>query len=126
MPTVIDLLSNYVKLEDNKENRELLIKEVIDNLGLSSQNYTFHNNSGSSALEFLPSLVKDPVNYNQAQFIANIFTKLIIEEKSEVYKKQGAINAIDTINWKVDEKIIEQEEKQLISKVWRMINRQIK
>ena len=30
---VMDLLSDYAKLEDNKENRELLISEVADNLG---------------------------------------------------------------------------------------------
>ncbi|NSM56477.1 hypothetical protein HET73_02725 [Wolbachia endosymbiont of Atemnus politus] len=108
VPTVIDLLSKYVKLEDNKENRELLVKEVADNLGLSSQNYTFHGNGNPFALRSLPYLVKGQVNYEQAQFVANIFTKLIIEGKSEVYEKQGAINAI---NRKVDGKIIEQEEK---------------
>ncbi|WP_264328999.1 hypothetical protein [Wolbachia endosymbiont (group A) of Andrena hattorfiana] len=35
--TAMDLLSDYTKLEDNKENRELLISEVADNLGLSFQ-----------------------------------------------------------------------------------------
>ncbi|WCR53835.1 MAG: hypothetical protein PG981_000857 [Wolbachia endosymbiont of Ctenocephalides orientis wCori] len=35
--TVMDLLSDYAKLADNKENRELLINEIAENLGLSSQ-----------------------------------------------------------------------------------------
>ena len=37
---VMDLLRDYTKLEDNKENRELLISEVADNLGLSTQDKT--------------------------------------------------------------------------------------
>lgn len=35
--TVMDLLSDNAKLEDNKENRELLISKVADNLGPSFQ-----------------------------------------------------------------------------------------
>ncbi|WP_168464566.1 hypothetical protein [Wolbachia endosymbiont of Ctenocephalides felis wCfeT] len=111
VPTVIDLLSNYAKLEDTEENKELLIKEVTDNLGLSSHDHISHGNSSPFALKFLPSLVKGTINYDHAKFVANTFTKLIIEGKSEIYEKQGAINAIDAINQKVDKKIVEQEEK---------------
>ncbi|WP_265042295.1 hypothetical protein [Wolbachia endosymbiont (group B) of Melanostoma mellinum] len=109
--TVIGLLSNYAKLEDNKENRELLIKEVADNLGLPSQGYRFHDKPDLFALKLLPSLVKGAVNYNQVQCVVNIFTNLIIEGKREIYEKKGAINAIDAIHKKVDKAIVEQEKK---------------
>ncbi len=36
---------------------------------------------------------------------------LIIEGKSEVYKKGGAINAIDAIHKEIDKAIVEQEKK---------------
>lgn len=107
--TVMDLLSDYAKLEDNKENRELLISEVADNLGLSTQDKTASEvlmESGS-----LPSLIRGQVNHNQVQFVVNIFTNLIIEGKREVYEKKGAINAIDAIYQKVDRAIVEQEKK---------------
>nr|WP_281508651.1 hypothetical protein [Wolbachia endosymbiont (group B) of Pandemis cinnamomeana] len=100
---VMDLLSDYAKLEDNKENRELLISEVADNLGLS-----FQGKISSEVLGSLPFLIKDKVNHNQVQFVVNIFTNLIIEGKSEMYEKKGAINAI---HQKVDKAIVEQEKK---------------
>ncbi|MFP3014712.1 MAG: hypothetical protein ACEY3B_00025 [Wolbachia sp.] len=103
---VMDLLSDYAKLEDNKENRELLISEVADNLGLS-----FQGKISSEVLGSLPFLIKDKVNHNQVQFVVNIFTNLIIEGKSEMYEKKGAINAIDAIHQKVDKAIAEQEKK---------------
>ncbi|BEP32311.1 MAG: hypothetical protein WBIAU2_05380 [Wolbachia endosymbiont of Drosophila biauraria] len=104
--TVIDLLSDYAKLEDNKEHRELLISKVADNLGLSIQDKTAPEvlmELGSS-----PSLTKGQVNHNQVQSVVNTFIKLIIEGKSEVYKKGGAINAIHK---EIDKAIVEQEKK---------------
>lgn len=183
--TVMDLLIDYIKLENNKENRELLINEVADNLGLSKgkkfseilkeignqithlmhvdrmeehmtrskdltamvkKKFAIHENldkledyrSGSTRklrclidrpytfgekqftlgasnnlfnLRALPSLIKGPVNHNQVQFIANIFTNLITEGKEEIYTKKGAISAIDAIHKKVDEVIAKQEER---------------
>lgn len=106
IPTVMDLLSDYAKLEDNKENRELLISEVADNLGLSTQDKTAPEILGS-----LPSLIKGQVNHNQVQSVVNTFIKLIIEGKREVYKKGGAINAIDAIHKEIDKAIVEQEKK---------------
>lgn len=82
---VMDLLSNYAKLEDNKENRELLINEVADNLGIS-----FQDKRASGAIGSLPSLIKGQVNHNQVQPVVNIFTNLIIEGKSEIYEKKGS------------------------------------
>ncbi|OAL98076.1 hypothetical protein [Wolbachia endosymbiont of Dactylopius coccus] len=104
--TAIDLLSDYAKLEDNKENRELLISEVADNLGISSQ-----DKEASGVIGSLPSLIKGQVNHNQVQSVVNTFIKLIIEGKSEVYKKGGAINAIDAIHKEIDKAIVEQEKK---------------
>ncbi len=104
--TVIDLLSDYAKLEDNKEHREVLISKVADNLGLSTQDKTAPEVLGS-----LPSLIKGQVNHNQVQSVVNTFIKLIIEGKSEVYKKGGAINAIDAIHKEIDKAIVEQEKK---------------
>jgi hypothetical protein len=104
--TAMDLLSDYAKLEDNKENRELLISEVADNLGISSQ-----DKEASGVIGSLPSLIKGQVNHNQVQFVVNIFTNLIIEGKREIYEKKGAINAIDAIYQKVDKAIVEQEKK---------------
>ncbi len=98
--TVMDLLSDYAKLEDNKENRELLISEVADNLGLSTQDKTA--SEVLMELGSLPSLIRGQVNHNQVQFVVNIFTNLIIEGKSEIYEKKGAINAIDAIHQKID------------------------
>ncbi|MDE5062384.1 hypothetical protein OZD70_03885 [Wolbachia endosymbiont of Drosophila tsacasi] len=131
--TAMDLLSDYAKLEDDKENRELLISEVADNLGLSFQGKTasevlkksddktiklmhtegIENNIGQHTMELrsLPSLIKGQVNHNQVQFVVNIFTNLIIEGKSEVYKEKNAINAIDAVYQKVDKAIVEQEKK---------------
>ncbi|WP_264735789.1 MULTISPECIES: hypothetical protein [unclassified Wolbachia] len=131
--TVMDLLSNYAKLEDNKENRELLTSEVADNLGLSTQDKTasevlkefddeiiklmhtegIKNNIGQHIMELgsLPSLIKGQVNHNQVQSVVNTFIKLIIEGKSEVYKEKNAINAIDAIYQKVDKAIVEQEKR---------------
>ncbi|WP_264688105.1 hypothetical protein [Wolbachia endosymbiont (group A) of Sympetrum striolatum] len=131
--TVMDLLSNYAKLEDNKENRELLTSEVADNLGLSTQNKIasevlkefddeiinlmhtegIKNNIGQHIMELgsLPSLIKGQVNHNQVQSVVNTFIKLIIEGKSEVYKEKNAINAIDAIYQKVDKAIVEQEKR---------------
>ncbi|WP_264704096.1 hypothetical protein [Wolbachia endosymbiont (group A) of Volucella inflata] len=129
--TAMDLLSDYAKLEDNKENRELLISEVADNLGLSFQGKIasevlkefddemlmhtegIDNNIGQHIMElgFLPSLIKGQVNHNQVQFVVNIFTNLIIEGKSEVYKEKNAINAIDAIHQKIDKAIVEQEKR---------------
>ncbi|WP_353287822.1 hypothetical protein [Wolbachia endosymbiont (group B) of Gerris lacustris] len=106
---VMDLLRDYTKLEDNKENRELLISEVADNLGLSTQDKTA--SEVLMELNSLPSSIKDKVNHNQVQFVVNIFTNLIIEGKSEMYEKKGAINAIDAIHQKVDKAIAEQEKK---------------
>ncbi|MDX5462409.1 MAG: hypothetical protein O7157_02470 [Wolbachia endosymbiont of Tetragnatha montana] len=106
IPTVMDLLSDYAKLEDNKENRELLISEVADNLGLSTQDKTAPEILGS-----LPSLIKGQVNHNQVQSVVNTFIKLIIEGKSEVYKEKNAINAIDAIHKEIDKAIVEQEKK---------------
>ncbi len=104
--TAMDLLSDYAKLEDNKENRELLISEVADNLGLSTQDKTAPEILGS-----LPSLIKGQVNHNQVQSVVNTFIKLIIEGKSEVYKEKNAINAIDAIHKEIDKAIVEQEKK---------------
>ncbi|MDR0772875.1 MAG: hypothetical protein LBE46_00830 [Wolbachia pipientis] len=131
--TAMDLLSDYAKLEDNKENRELLISEVADNLGLSFQGKTasevlkksddktiklmhtegIENNIGQHIMELrsLPSLIKGQVNHNQVQFVVNIFTNLIGEGKSEVYKEKNAINAIDAIHQKIDKAIVEQEKR---------------
>ncbi|GFR17532.1 uncharacterized protein TNCT_190831 [Trichonephila clavata] len=129
--TVMDLLSDYAKLEDNKEHRELLISEVADNLGLSFQGKIasevlkefddemlmhtegIDNNIGQHIMELgsLPSLIRGHINHNQVQFVVNIFTNLIIEGKREVYEKKGAINAIDAIYQKVDKAIVEQEKK---------------
>ncbi|MFP3031659.1 MAG: hypothetical protein ACEY3M_11165, partial [Wolbachia sp.] len=129
--TVMDLLSDYAKLEDNKENRELLISEVADNLGLSFQGKIasevlkefddemlmhtegIDNNIGQHVMELgsLPSLIKGQVNHNQVQSVVNTFIKLIIEGKSEVYKEKNAINAIDAIYQKVDKAIVEQEKR---------------
>lgn len=109
VPTVIELLSNYAKLEDNKENRELLISEVADNLGLSTQDKTAPE--VLMELGSLPSLIKGQVNHNQVQSVVNIFTNLIIEGKSEIYEKKGAINAIDAIHKEIDKAIVEQEKK---------------
>ncbi|WP_341818686.1 hypothetical protein [Wolbachia endosymbiont (group B) of Ennomos erosarius] len=109
VPTVIELLSNYAKLEDNKENRELLTSEVADNLGLSTQDKTA--SEALMELNSLPSLIKGQVNHNQVQFVVNIFTNLIIEGKREVYEKKGAINAIDAIHKEIDKAIVEQEKK---------------
>ncbi|WP_434732239.1 hypothetical protein [Wolbachia endosymbiont of Zygogramma bicolorata] len=131
--TVMDLLSNYAKLEDNKENRELLTSEVADNLGLSTQDKTasevlkefddeiiklmhtegIKNNIGQHIMELgsLPSLIKGQVNHNQVQSVVNTFIKLIIEGKSEVYKEKNAINAIDAIHQKIDKAIVEQEKR---------------
>lgn len=81
--TAMDLLSDYAKLEDNKENRELLISEVADNLGISSQ-----DKEASGVIGSLPSLIKGQVNHNQVQFVVNIFTNLIIEGKREIYEKK--------------------------------------
>lgn len=128
--TVMDLLSNYAKLEDNKENRELLTSEVADNLGLSTQDKTasevlkefddeiiklmhtegIKNNIGQHIMELgsLPSLIKGQVNHNQVQSVVNTFIKLIIEGKSEVYKEKNAINAI---HQKIDKAIVEQEKR---------------
>ncbi|WP_341812589.1 hypothetical protein [Wolbachia endosymbiont (group A) of Conops quadrifasciatus] len=126
--TVMDLLSDYAKLEDNKENRELLISEVADNLGLSFQGkiasevlkefddeMLMHtegigNNIGQHIMELgsLPSLIRGHINHNQVQSVVNTFIKLIIEGKSEVYKEK---NAIDAIYQKVDKAIIEQEKR---------------
>lgn len=120
--TVMDLLSDYAKLEDNKENRELLISEVADNLGLFFQGKIasevlkecdnemlmhtkgIDNNIGQNIMELvsLPSLIRGHINHNQVQSVVNIFTKLIIEGKREIYEKKGAINAIDAIHQKVD------------------------
>lgn len=133
IPTVMDLLSDYAKLEDNKENRELLISEVADNLGISFQGKTasevlkksddktiklmhtegIENNIDQHIMELrsLPSLIKGQVNHNQVQFVVNIFTNLIIEGKSEVYKEKNAINAIDAIHQKIDKAIVEQEKR---------------
>jgi hypothetical protein len=109
--TVIDLLSDYAKLEDNKENRELLINEVADNLRLSTQDKT-----ASELLSSLPSLIRGQVNHNQAQSAVSTFIKLITEGKSEIYEKKGAINAINAIHQKVSKAIVEQEEKKATSK----------
>ncbi|WP_353275310.1 hypothetical protein [Wolbachia endosymbiont (group A) of Pipizella viduata] len=128
--TVMDLLSNYAKLEDNKENRELLTSEVADNLGLSTQDKTasevlkefddeiiklmhtegIKNNIGQHIMELgsLPSLIKGQVNHNQVQSVVNTFIKLIIEGKSEVYKEKNAINAI---HQKIDKAIVQQEKR---------------
>ncbi|WP_265032552.1 hypothetical protein [Wolbachia endosymbiont (group A) of Sicus ferrugineus] len=126
--TVMDLLSDYAKLEDNKENRELLISEVADNLGLSFQGKiasevlkefddemlmhteSIDNNIGQHIMELgsLPSLIRGHINHNQVQSVVNTFIKLIIEGKSEVYKEKNAINAIYQ---KVDKAIVEQEKK---------------
>lgn len=103
---VKNLLSDYAKLEDNKESRELLTNEVADNLGISSQ-----DKEASGVIGSLPSLIKGQVNHNQVQFVVNIFTNLIIEGKREVYEKKGAINAIDAIYQKVDKAIVEQEKR---------------
>lgn len=84
--TVMDLLSNYAKLEDNKENRELLTSEVADNLRLSTQDKTA--SEVLMELNSLPSLIKGPVNHNQAQSVANIFADLITGVKSEIYEKK--------------------------------------
>ncbi|QMV45918.1 hypothetical protein HC358_02260 [Wolbachia pipientis] len=130
---VMDLLRDYAKLEANKENRELLISEVADNLGLSFQGKTasevlkksddktiklmhtegIENNIDQHIMELrsLPSLIKGQVNHNQVQFVVNIFTNLIIEGKSEVYKEKNAINAIDAIHQKIDKAIVEQEKR---------------
>ncbi|AZU37791.1 hypothetical protein BBB02_04780 [Wolbachia endosymbiont of Bemisia tabaci] len=127
----MDLLRDYTKLEDNKENRELLISEVADNLGLFFQGKIaseilrefdneilmhtegIENNIGQYIIELrsLPFLIKGQVNHNQVQFVVNIFTNLIIEGKSEVYKEKNAINAIDAIHKEIDKAIVEQEEK---------------
>ncbi len=129
--TVMDLLSDYAKLEDNKENRELLISEVADNLGLSFQGKIasevlkefddemlmhtegIDNNIGQHIMELgsLPSLIRGHINHNQVQSVVNTFIKLIIEGKSEVYKEKNAINAIDAIHKEIDKAIVEQEEK---------------
>ncbi|WP_265021345.1 hypothetical protein [Wolbachia endosymbiont (group A) of Icerya purchasi] len=106
IPTVMDLLSDYAKLEDNKENRELLISKVADNLGLSTQDKTAPE--VLMELGSLPSLIKSQVNHNQVQSVVNTFIKLIIEGKSEVYKKGGAI---DAIHKEIDKAIVEQEKK---------------
>ncbi len=106
VPTVMDLLSDYAKLEDNKENRELLISEVADNLGLS-----FQGKIASEVLGSLPSLIRGHINHNQVQSVVNIFSNLIIEGKSEIYEKKGAINSIDAVHQKIDKAIVEQEEK---------------
>ncbi|NEV49578.1 hypothetical protein EUZ93_03690 [Wolbachia pipientis] len=130
---VMDLLRDYAKLEANKENRELLISEVADNLGLFFQGKTasevlkksddktiklmhtegIENNIDQHIMELrsLPSLIKGQVNHNQVQFVVNIFTNLIIEGKSEVYKEKNAINAIDAIHQKIDKAIVEQEKR---------------
>lgn len=104
--TVMDLLSDYAKLEDNKENRELLISEVADNLGLSTQDKTALE--VLMELNSLPSLIRGHINHNQVQSVVNTFIKLIIEGKSEVYKEK---NAIDAIYQKVDKAIVEQEKR---------------
>lgn len=129
--TAMDLLSDYAKLEDNKENRELLISEVADNLGLSFQGKIasevlkefddemlmhiegIDNNIGQHIMELgsLPSLIRGHINHNQVQSVVNTFIKLIIEGKSEVYKEKNAINAIDAIHQKIDKAIVEQEKK---------------
>ncbi|WP_375316284.1 hypothetical protein [Wolbachia endosymbiont (group A) of Colletes cunicularius] len=126
--TVMDLLSDYAKLEDNKENRELLISEVADNLGLSFQgkiasevlkefdDEMLMNSEGIESnidqhvmeLESLPSFIRGHINHNQVQSVVNTFIKLIIEGKSEVYKEKNAINAIYQ---KVDKAIAEQEKR---------------
>ncbi|UIP92908.1 hypothetical protein JSQ73_000790 [Wolbachia endosymbiont of Anopheles demeilloni] len=103
---VMDLLRDYTKLEDNKENRELLISEVVDNLGLSTQDKTA--SEVLMKLNSLPSSIKGQVNHNQVQFVVNIFTNLIVEGKSEVYKEK---NAIDAIHQKIDKVIVEQEKR---------------
>lgn len=107
--SVMDLLRDYNKLEDNKENRELLISEVADNLGLSTQDKTA--SEVLMKLNSLPSSIKGQVNHNQVQFVVNIFTNLIVEGKSEVYKEKNAINAIDAIHQKIDKAIVEQEKR---------------
>ncbi|WP_419214834.1 hypothetical protein [Wolbachia endosymbiont of Rhagoletis cingulata] len=107
--SVMDLLRDYNKLEDNKENRELLISEVADNLGLSTQDKTA--SEVLMELNSLPSSIKGQVNHNQVQFVVNIFTNLIVEGKSEVYKEKNAINAIDAIHQKIDKAIVEQEKR---------------
>lgn len=132
--TVMDLLSEYAnKLEDNKENRELLINEVADNLGLSFQGKTasevfkkfddeiiklthtggIESNIGQHIRELgpLPSLIKGQVNHNQVQSVVSTFIKLITEGKSEIYQEKNAVNAIDAIHQKVSKAIVEQEEK---------------
>ncbi len=106
---VMDLLRDYTKLEDNKENRELLISEVADNLGLSTQDKTA--SEVLMELNSLPSSIKGQVNHNQVQFVVNIFTNLIVEGKSEVYKEKNAINAMDAIHQKIDKAIVEQEKR---------------
>ena len=103
---VMDLLRDYTKLENNKENRELLISEVADNLGLSTQDKTA--SEVLMELNSLPSSIKGQVNHNQVQFVVNIFTNLIVEGKSEVYKEKNAINAI---HQKIDKAIVEQEKR---------------
>lgn len=187
--TVMDLLNDYAKLADNKENRELLINEIAENLGLSSQDkpiseilkeisdeithlmhvdrmedsvgqYTregtarveqklaihkklnklenhhsidigtrklrclidapyssgeniFRSGISNSLfnLRSVPTLITGPINYNQVQFIADIFTNLITEGKSEIFERKGAISAIDAIHQEIDRAIVEQEEK---------------
>lgn len=128
---VMDLLRDYTKLEDNKENRELLISELADNLGLFFQGKIasevlkefdnemlmhtegIDNNIGQHIIELgsLPSLIKGQVNHNQVQSVVNIFSNLIIEGKSEIYEKKGAINSIDAVHQKIDKAIVEQEKK---------------
>ncbi|APR98827.1 hypothetical protein [Wolbachia endosymbiont of Folsomia candida] len=107
--TVMDLLSDYAKLEDNKESRELLINEVADNLGLSTQDKT--ESEVLKELSPLPSLIRDQVNHNQVQSVASIFTKLITAGERKIYEKEGAINPIDAIHQKVSKAIVEQEKK---------------
>lgn len=109
--TVMDLLSDYAKLEDNKENRELLINEVADNLGLFTQDKTV--SEVLMELSSLPSLIRDQVDHSQVEFVANIFADLITTGKREIYEEQeGAINPIDAIRrkiQKVSNTIVEQE-----------------
>lgn len=106
--TAMDLLSDYVKLEDNKEHRELLINEVADNLGLSTQDKTA--SEVLMELESLSSsLIRGQVNYSQLQFVANIFADLITKGKREIYEKKGAINTIDAIHQKIANAIVKQE-----------------
>ncbi|MBV0899914.1 MAG: hypothetical protein KTV77_04155 [Wolbachia endosymbiont of Fragariocoptes setiger] len=128
IPIVSALISDCTKLEDNQENRDLLIDAIANNLGfqfqdkraseilkesdINSMDQESNNTKIINELVNFPSLIKGSINHNQVQSAAKTFASLILHGKEEVYTKGNAINSIDAIRKEIDKTIIMQEEKE--------------